>query len=90
MAKVSMSFYEAIYNSVLSGMVIEYDDGDGIEEKTIDYVKVSKKTRQIQVHCVDADVFLCSEDDMYNFIVTAKKNRVKPNRKRNRSKRNNI
>lgn len=88
MAKAKFTFDEMVYNSVCAGKQIWYDgDGDETPElKTIDYVKMDKKSRQILVHCDDGDVFTCHQDDLFDFEVNAEKEWKKPTRKRQRGK----
>lgn len=94
MAKAVFTFDEMVYNSVVSGRQIWYDsDSDGKGELlTIDYVKLIKDTRQIQVHCVEKNsknkpiVFLTDQDAMQVFEVTAEKVAKRPNKKKNKKK----
>ena len=74
MAKTEFTFDEMVYNEVVNGKKIYYDS----EIKTIDYVKLVKDTRQVQVHCVDGDVFLANQDDVFEFDVNTPKPMVKP------------
>lgn len=76
MAKTSFTFDEMVYNSVVSGKQIYYGD----TTKTIDYVKIVKDTRQIQIVCTDGDVFLANQDDEFFFEVTTPKPLVQPNK----------
>lgn len=76
MAKTSFTFDEMVYNTVVSGKQIYYGD----EIKTISYVKMIKDTRQIQVICVDGDVFLANQDDEFFFEVNTPKPLVEPNK----------
>ena len=76
MAQASFTFDEMVYNSVVNGKTIYYS-GD---TKTIDYVKLTKDTRQVQVHCTDGDVFLANQDDEFTFEVSSLKPMVKPNK----------
>lgn len=70
MAKASFTFDEMVYNTVVNGKQIYYDD----ELKTIDYVKLMKDTRQLQIICQDGSVFLANQDDEFFFEV----NNLKP------------
>jgi hypothetical protein len=63
-----------VYNSVVNGKQIYYND----DIKTIDYVKLFKDTRQIEVHCLDGDIFLANQDDEFSFEVNTPKNKEKP------------
>lgn len=65
MAKASFTFDEMVYNTVVNGKQIYYDD----ELKTIDYVKLMKDTRQLQIICQDGSVFLANQDDEFFFEV---------------------
>ena len=76
MAKTSFTFDEMVYNTVVSGKQIYYGD----ELKTIDYVKLVKDTRQIEVVCSDGDAFLVNQDDEFFFEVNLPKPIVHPNR----------
>jgi hypothetical protein len=76
MAKTSFTFDEMVYNTVVSGKQIYYEN----ETKTIDYVKMVKDTRQVQVICTDGDVFLANQDDEFFFEVNTPKPLVEPNK----------
>ena len=69
MAKASFTFDEMVYNTVVNGKQIWYDD----QLKTIDYVKLIKDTRQVQIVCIGGDVFLANQDDTFEFEVLANK-----------------
>lgn len=70
MATASFTFDEMVYNTVVNGKQIYYNG----ELKTINYVKLMKDTRQMQVVCQDGDVFLANQDDPFLFEV----NNLKP------------
>ncbi len=74
--KTSFTFDEMVYNTVVSGKQIYYED----EIKIISYVKIIKDTRQIQVICDDGDVFLANQDDEFFFEVNTPKPMVQPNK----------
>lgn len=74
MAKAIFTFDEMVYNTVVSGKSIYYND----ELKIIDYVKLIKDTRQIQIHCVDGDVFLVNQDNKFEFEVNNPKKAKMP------------
>ena len=76
MAKTSFTFDEMVYNTVVSGKQIYYNN----EAKTINYVKIVKDTRQIQIVCADGDVFLANQDDEFFFEVNNPKPLVQPNK----------
>jgi hypothetical protein len=76
MAKTSFTFDEMVYNTVVGGKQIYYDD----VVKTIDYVKLVKDTRQVQVHCTDGDIFLANQDDEFDFEVNIVKLKGQPNK----------
>ena len=67
--KAKFTFDEAVYNSVLMGKKFCHSE-DGLERE-IAYVKLTKDSRQIKVHCVQrADetepaVFLANQDDIH-------------------------
>ena len=69
MATASFTFDEMIYNSIVNGKQIYYEN----ELKTINYVKMVKDTRQIQIICTDDEVFLVNQDDVFNFEVNTLK-----------------
>lgn len=75
MAKTSFTFDEMVYNSVVNGKVIYYDD----VTKTIDFVKIIKDTRQIQIHTTDGDIFLANQDSEFYFEVDIVKLKGQPN-----------
>ena len=66
MATASFTFDEMVYNTVVNGKQI-YHSGN---LKTIDYVKLMKDTRQLQIVCQDGSVFLSGEErgEPYNFF----------------------
>lgn len=72
MAKASFTFDEMVYNTVVNGKQI-YHNGN---LKTIDYVKLMKDTRQLQVVCQDGDVFLANQDDVFEFEVNNIKSKM--------------
>lgn len=74
MAKAVFTFDEMVYNSVVNGKQIYYSD----ETKTIDYVKLFKDTRQVEIHCSDGDVFLANQDDAFEFEVNTPKVKSQP------------
>ena len=76
MAKTNFTFDEMVYNSVVNGKKIYYND----ELKTIDYVKLVKDTRQVQIICLDGDVFLANQDDIFEWEVNTTKVLVQPNK----------
>jgi hypothetical protein len=71
MAKASFTFDEMVYNTVVNGKQIYYNN----ELKTIDYVKLMKSTRQLQIVCVDSSVFLANQDDVFDFEVNTPKDK---------------
>jgi len=71
MAKASFTFDEMVYNTVVNGKQIYYNN----ELKTIDYVKLMKDTRQLQIVCVDNSVFLANQDDIFDFEVNTPKDK---------------
>lgn len=75
MAQASFTFDEMIYNTIVTGKQIYYDG----QPKIIDYVKLTKNTRQIQVHCTDGLIFLANQDDEFTFEVNNPKPLKKPN-----------
>jgi hypothetical protein len=82
MAKAVFTFDEMVYNSVVSGKQIYYDG----ETKTIDYVKLFKDTRQVEVHATDGDIFLANQDDEFEFEVTTPKPKGQPTKPKLRGK----
>lgn len=81
MAKADFTFDEMVYNSVVAGQQFYYKEHDGPEElKTIDYVKLIKNTRQIEIHCIDGDIMLANQDEVFTFEVTTPKLNGVPNR----------
>lgn len=76
MAKVGFTFDEMVYNTVVGGKQIYYND----IIKVIDYVKLIKDTRQVQVVCSDGDVFLANQDDEFFFEVNNPKPMLSPNK----------
>jgi len=72
MAVASFTFDEMVYNTVVNGKQI-YHNGD---LKTIDYVKLMKDTRQLQVICQDGSVFLANQDDIFDFEVNNIKSKM--------------
>jgi hypothetical protein len=76
MAKTSFTFDEMVYNTVVNGKQIYYNE----ELKTIDYVKLVKDTRQLQIVCTDGDAFLANQDDEFFFDVNLPKPLVQPNK----------
>lgn len=74
MAKANFTFDEMVYNSIVNGKQIYYNE----EVKIIDYVKLVKDTRQIQVICKDGDVFLVNQDDVFQFEVNTPKPMILP------------
>lgn len=75
MAKTSFTFDEMVYNSIVNGKIIYYDE----TPKTINYVKIVKNTRQIQIHCTDGSIFLANQDDEFDFEVNIVKLKAQPN-----------
>ena len=71
MATASFTFDEMVYNTVVNGKQIYYNN----ELKTIDYVKLMKDTRQLQIVCVDNSVFLANQDDIFDFEVNTPKDK---------------
>jgi hypothetical protein len=69
MATASFTFDEMVYNTVVNGKQIYYNG----ELKTINYVKLMKDTRQMQIVCQDGDVFLANQDDSFLFEVNTPK-----------------
>ena len=69
MATASFTFDEMVYNTIVNGKGI-YHDG---VLKTIDYVKLIKDTRQVQIVCLDGSVFLANQDDIFDFEVNTAK-----------------
>lgn len=74
MSKTTFTFDEMVYNSVVNGKQIYYND----QVKVIDYVKLFKDTRQVEIHCQDGDVFLANQDDAFEFEVTTPKPKSQP------------
>lgn len=74
MAKATFTFDEMVYNSIVNGKQIYYND----EIKVIDYVKLVKDTRQVQIICQDGEVFLVNQDDVFEFEVNSPKPMVQP------------
>ncbi len=72
MATASFTFDEMVYNTVVNGKQIYYDG----QLKTIDYVKLMKDTRQMQVICQDGSVFLANQDDTFLFEVNTPKSKM--------------
>lgn len=86
--KAVFTFDEMVYNTIVAGKQIWYDedeDGEG-ELLTIDYVKLVKKTRLIQVHCTDGTVFLTNQDEQQVFDVTNEKVNKMPTRRKNKKR----
>lgn len=70
MAKAKITIDEMVYNTILNGKQIYYNN----ELKTIDYVKFVKDTRLIQVVCIanpgeEPDVFMVNQDKILEFEV---------------------
>lgn len=74
MAKAKFTFDEMVYNTVVNGKSIYYN---GVV-KTIDYVKLVKDTRQVQIICTDGDTFLANQDDIFEWEVNNLKPLVQP------------
>lgn len=74
MAKTQFTFDEMVYNTVVVGKQIYY----GENLKTIDFVKIVKDTRQMQIHCTDGSIFLANQDDVFEFEVNNPKTPAKP------------
>ena len=72
MATASFTFDEMVYNTVVNGKQI-YHNGD---LKTIDYVKLMKDTRQLQIVCQDGSVFLANQDGVFDFEVNNIKSKL--------------
>lgn len=72
MAKAKFTFDEMVYNTVVNGKQIYHND----DLKTIDYVKLMKDTRQLQVICQDGSVFLANQDDVFEFEVNNIKSKL--------------
>ena len=68
MAKVKFTPYEAIFNNALSGMSI-YHQSSPNQAWVIDYVKVEKQTRTLEVHCTNGEVFIANQDDILEWEV---------------------
>lgn len=81
--QAEFTFDEMVYNSIVKGKQIYYQEaGASPELKTIDYVKIKKDTRQIQIHCDCGDVFLANQDEIFTFEVQTERPHKKPNRKK--------
>ena len=76
MAIAQFTFDEMVYNSVVNGKQIYYNDVLYI----IDYVKIVKNTRQVLVVSVEGDSFLVNQDDVFNFEVNTPKPMVTPSK----------
>jgi len=81
MAKAKFTLDEMVYNSIINGKQIYYNN----ELKTIDYVKIVKDTRQIQIICQPdinnhVDVFLVNQDDALDFEINNPKPFLNPNK----------
>ena len=74
MARTSFTFDEMVYNSVVAGKIIYYKN----EAKVINYVKLVKDTRQVQIHCADGSVFLLNQDEEFDFEVNTPKPKAQP------------
>ncbi len=80
MAKAKFTLDEMVYNSIINGKQIYYND----ELKTIDYVKLVKNTRQVQIICQpdisgNTAVFLVNQDDALDFEINNPKPFILPN-----------
>lgn len=76
MATAQFTFDEMVYNSVVSGKQIYYNN----TLYTIDYVKLVKNTRQVLIVTVGGDSFLVNQDDVFTFEVNTPKPMVTPNK----------
>jgi len=72
MARASFTFDEMVYKTVVNGKQIYYNN----DLKTIDYVKITKDTRQMQIICTDGSVFLANQDDIFDFEVNTPKSKL--------------
>lgn len=78
--KAKFTLDEMVYNSIINGKEIYYNN----EIKIIDYVKLIKDTRQVQIICQpdinnDVSVFLVNQDDLLEFNITNPKPFLPPN-----------
>ncbi|MHA1286652.1 MAG: hypothetical protein ACTSPB_04525 [Candidatus Thorarchaeota archaeon] len=79
------SFYEMQLNQAVKGKIVYYEPED--KWVTIDHVKYEPKTKTVLVYGENEDdSFSCHRDDVYPWKVTKALKRKKPNKKRNRSK----
>ncbi len=74
MATAQFTFDEMVYNAVVNGKQIYYNE----ILYTIDYVKLVKSTRQVLVVTTDGDSFLVNQDDVFTFEVNTPKPVVTP------------
>ena len=84
--KVTFTFDEYVYNGGgLKGAKIYHSEDDTLH--IIDYVKLTKDSRQIKIHCEDGSVFLANQDDPYDWEVNSE--RVEKPVTKQKSKRKN-
>ena len=76
MATAQFTFDEMVYNSIVNGKQIYYDD----VLYTIDYVKIVKNTRQVLIVTTSGDSFIVNQDDVFTFEVNNPKPMVLPNK----------
>lgn len=74
MATAQFTFDEMVYNAVVNGKQIYYNE----ILYTIDYVKLVKSTRQVLVVTTDGESFLVNQDDVFTFEVNVPKPIVTP------------
>lgn len=90
--KVEFTFDEYVYNGGgLKGAKIYHSEDDTLH--TIDYVKLTKDSRQIKVHCelkegeTEAEVFLANQDDPYFWEVNTEREDKKVTKAKSKRKR---
>ena len=76
MAKSNFSIDEMVYNNVLQGKRIYYNQS----LKVISYVKLEKKSRQVLIVCTDGDSFPVNQDDVLTWEVNTHLSMTKPNK----------
>jgi hypothetical protein len=76
MAIAHFTFDEMVYNSIVNGKQIYYNE----ILYTIDYVKLVKNTRQVLIVTTSGDSFIVNQDDVFTFEVNTPKPMVTPNK----------
>lgn len=81
--EANFTFDEYIANNILVGAKIYHKDGS---LHVIEYVKINKSTRQLNVHCVDGSVFLANQDEVFTWEVLNERENKTPNKVKNNKK----